>query len=60
MQRRLPLLINTEAIELWPADLLRARSNLDARLLSRANWVLRRKCDGRYLAAVVEHGVHAM
>ena len=60
MQRRLPLLINTEAIELWPAGLLRARSNLDARLLSRANWVLRRKCDGRYLAAVVEHGVHAM
>lgn len=60
MQRRPPLLINTEAIELWPADLLRARSNLDARLLSQARWVLRRKRDGRYLAAVLPHGVHSM
>lgn len=60
MQRRPPLLINTEAIEAWPAGLLRARSNLDARLLARAQWVLRRKHDGRYLAAVLAHGVHAM
>ena len=60
MQRRAPLLINTEAIELWPAHLLRARSNLDARLLSQAHWVLRRKRDGRYLAAVLARGVHAM
>ncbi|WP_313435372.1 D-alanyl-D-alanine carboxypeptidase family protein [Stenotrophomonas sp.] len=60
MHRRAPLLINTEAIELWPAALLRARSNLDARLLARARWVLRRKQDGRYLAAVLEHGVHSL
>ncbi|HBP03983.1 MAG TPA: peptidase, partial [Stenotrophomonas sp.] len=60
MQRRPPLLINTETIELWPAHLLRARSNLDARLLSQAHWVLRRKRDGRYLAAVLPHGVHSM
>lgn len=60
MHRRAPLLINTEAIELWPAALLRARSNPDARLLARARWVLRRKQDGRYLAAVLEHGVHSL
>ncbi|KAG1316523.1 hypothetical protein G6F62_013432 [Rhizopus arrhizus] len=60
MQRRPPLLINTATIELWPAGLLRARSNLDARLLSQALWVLRRKRDGRYLAAVLPRGVHSM
>ncbi|MGE8272316.1 M15 family metallopeptidase [Stenotrophomonas sp.] len=60
MHRTTPLLINTEAIELWPANLLRARSNLDARLLARARWVLRRKRDGRYLAAVLAHGVHSL
>ena len=60
MQRRTPLLINTEAIEVWPAGLLRARSNPDARLLARARWVLRRKRDGRYLAAVLAQGVHSL
>ncbi|AWH28475.1 MULTISPECIES: M15 family metallopeptidase [Stenotrophomonas] len=60
MHRRAPLLINTEAVELWPAALLRARSNLDARLLARAQWVLRRKQDGRYLAVVLDHGVHSL
>lgn len=60
MQRRAPLLINTEAIELWPARLLRARSTLDARLLSQARWALRRKRDGRFLAAVTTHGVHSL
>lgn len=60
MQRRPPLLINTATIELWPAGLLRARSNLDARLLAQARWVLRRKRDGRYLAAVLARGVHSM
>lgn len=48
---------NTPEIELWPGGLLRARSNADARLLSRAPWVLRRKRDGRYLAAVLRDGV---
>ncbi|TGQ61264.1 D-alanyl-D-alanine carboxypeptidase family protein, partial [Mesorhizobium sp. M1C.F.Ca.ET.212.01.1.1] len=60
MQRRAPLLINTEAIELWPAHLLRARSTLDARLVSQAQWVLRRRRDGRLLAAVSPHGVHSL
>ncbi|GGD38354.1 M15 family metallopeptidase [Pseudoxanthomonas indica] len=50
-------LFNTGAIELWPARLLRARGNGDARILSRARWVLRRKRDGRYLAAVLDSGV---
>ena len=45
------LLVNTPEIELWPASLLRARSNQDARALSRADTVLRRKRDGRFLAA---------
>ena len=51
------LLINTPEIELWPAGLLRARSNHDARALARARHVLRRKCDGRYLAAVLPEGL---
>lgn len=46
-----PVLINTPAVELWPATLLKARGNADARLLARATWLLRRKRDGRYLAA---------
>jgi D-alanyl-D-alanine carboxypeptidase len=44
-------LINTAEIELWPATLLSARGNRDARLLSQSRTVLRRKRDGRYLAA---------
>ena len=51
------LLINTSEIELWPAGLLRARSNHDARALARAGHVLRRKRDGRYLAAVLPEGL---
>ncbi len=51
------ILLNTPDIELWPAGLLRARSNADARALSRATTVLRRKRDGRYLAAIVPEGV---
>ncbi|GAB3056426.1 M15 family metallopeptidase [Stenotrophomonas tumulicola] len=60
MHRTAPLLLNTDAIELWPAALLRARGNTDARLLARARWVLRRKRDGRYLATVLDHGVHSL
>lgn len=44
------LLINTAEIELLPARLLRARSNVDARALAHSDWLLRRKRDGRYLA----------
>ena len=54
------LLLNTPAIEIWPGRLLRARSNHDARLLARATQVLRRKRDGRYLAAVTPDGLHAL
>jgi len=54
------LLLNTPAIEIWPGGLLHARSNHDARLLARATQVLRRKRDGRYLAAVVPGGLVAM
>jgi D-alanyl-D-alanine carboxypeptidase len=50
-------LLNTAEIELWPGGLLRARSNVDARILSRAQTVLRRKRDGRYLAAHLPEGL---
>ena len=51
------LLLNTPDIEIWPGGLLHARSNHDARLLARASHVLRRKRDGRYLAAQLRHGL---
>jgi len=51
------LLINTPDIELWPGGLLRGRSNADARTLARARHVLRRKRDGRYLAAELPEGL---
>jgi D-alanyl-D-alanine carboxypeptidase len=51
MRTRPTTLLNTPDVELWPAHLLRARSNHDARVLARARHVLRRKRDGRFLAA---------
>ncbi len=54
------VLLNTECIELLPTALLRARSNADARLLAQATWLLRRKCDGRYLAVAATRGLHAL
>ncbi|RPE77115.1 M15 family metallopeptidase [Vulcaniibacterium tengchongense] len=60
MRPRPRVLINTPEIELWPGDLLRARANADARALSRARWVLRRKRDGRYLAADLPEGLLAL
>ncbi|HVR81147.1 MAG TPA: M15 family metallopeptidase [Luteimonas sp.] len=51
------LMINTPEIELWPGGLLRARNNHDARILARASQVLRRKRDGRYLAADLPEGL---
>ena len=51
------VLLNTAEIEVWPAALLRARSNRDARALSRARHVLRRKRDGTYLAAELDSGL---
>lgn len=50
-------LYNTPSIEVWPAGLLRARGNADARVLAQARGLLRRKRDGRYLAAVLTQGV---
>ncbi|WP_222565061.1 M15 family metallopeptidase [Novilysobacter antarcticus] len=56
MRGQIPILINTPLIntpdiEVWPHGLLQARSNHDARLLAQSRHVLRRKRDGRYLAA---------
>lgn len=49
-------MLNTSEIELWPGGLLHAASSRDARALSRATHVLRRKRDGRYLAAELPEG----
>ncbi|MDQ3160274.1 MAG: D-alanyl-D-alanine carboxypeptidase family protein [Pseudomonadota bacterium] len=62
MSRPLPIplktvLLNTAEIEVWPAALLHARSNRDARALSRAHHVFRRKRDGTYLAADLDVGL---
>jgi len=46
MPAHLRHLINTPEIEIWPAHLLRARGNAQARTLSSARRVLRRKRDG--------------
>lgn len=51
------ILLNTPDIEIWPGGLLRARSSDDARILARASNVLRRKRDGRYLAAQLRGGL---
>lgn len=53
-------LLNTPEIELWPAGLLRARGNAQARLIARARRVLRRKRDGAWLAAQLEDGLHPL
>ncbi len=57
MRATIHLLINTADIEIWPAGLLRARANRDARAIARARHVLRRKRDGRYLAADLPEGL---
>lgn len=43
-------LLNAESIEAVPATVARARSSRVARQLSRADWLIRRKCDGRFVA----------
>ena len=60
MRTRPTVLLNTPEVELWPAHLLRARSNADARVLARARHVLRRKRDGRFLAAATDAGVETL
>jgi D-alanyl-D-alanine carboxypeptidase len=51
---------NSPEIEAWPAPLVKARANADARALAGADWCLRRKRDGRFLAAVGPRGLHAL
>ncbi|KFN45687.1 hypothetical protein N790_09510 [Arenimonas malthae CC-JY-1] len=54
-------LVNSAEVEAWPARLLRPRANADARALARARWCLRRKRDGRFLAAFDDAGrLHAL
>lgn len=60
MRGRPATLLNTAQIEIWPGGLLRARSSRDARLLARAQRILRRKRDGRYLAAILPEGPAAL
>lgn len=43
-------LINGESLEAIPAALARARGNATARALSRSDWLIRSKLDGRFLA----------
>ena len=52
MLRRDWRLVNFTAIEALPAALARARGNAVARVLAQSDWLVRRKADGRYLAAV--------
>ena len=59
--RPLPrVLLNSAIVEVGPAWWLTARSIRDARILSAARWVLRRKRDGRYLVAGLAQGWMAL
>lgn len=60
MRRQPGDLLNTAEVELWPGGLLRARSGHHARALARATQALRRKRDGRYLAARLPEGFVAL
>jgi D-alanyl-D-alanine carboxypeptidase len=60
MRRAPALLLNTPDIELWPAALCRATSNADARVIAAAEVVLRRKRDGRFLAAIGARGLRPL
>ena len=53
-------LVNSPDVEAWPARLVRARASAHARVIARADWVLRRKRDGRFLAALGEGRLHAL
>lgn len=44
-------LLNSETLEAIPAALAKPRGNATARALSKAAWLIRRKRDGRFLAA---------
>ena len=60
MRSHARLLINTPDIELWPAALCRAKSNAVARAIAACDVVLRRKHDGRFLAAVGAQGLQPL
>ena len=51
---------NEPHLEAWPADLVRARSSADARALAGSDWCVRRKRDGRFVAAFGPRGLHAL
>ncbi|CAN5294695.1 D-alanyl-D-alanine carboxypeptidase family protein [soil metagenome] len=53
-------LINGERLEAIPAQLARGRGNAVARALSGADWLLRRKRDGRYVAVGTAGSVHKL
>lgn len=54
-------LVNSATVEALPAAAMRARGNHDARQLSQARWLLRRKRDGRFLATLDADGrLHPM
>lgn len=53
-------LINFEGFEAVPAAVLPARGIATARALAGADWVLRRKGDGRYLAVAAGGRIHAL
>jgi len=60
MHERERRLVNTQRIEAIPAWLARPRGNATARLLARSDWLLRRKSDGRFLAALAGDVVHSL
>ncbi|MBS0458255.1 MAG: D-alanyl-D-alanine carboxypeptidase family protein [Proteobacteria bacterium] len=53
-------LLNTPLVEAVPAWLAKARGNATARTLAQSEWLLRRKLDGRFLAAVAGHSVRSL
>ncbi|MBS0213112.1 MAG: D-alanyl-D-alanine carboxypeptidase family protein [Proteobacteria bacterium] len=53
-------LLNTPLVEAIPAWLARAHGNATARRLAQSEWLLRRKSDGRFLAAVAGATVRSL
>ena len=53
-------LVNSPLVEAWPARLLHGRASSDARAMAGADWVFRRKRDGRFLAALGGGRLHAL
>lgn len=51
-------LINGQSFEAVPARLYRAKSNAHARLLAQADWLIRYKSNGKFLACYINDQVH--